>query len=51
MPPLDLWEGTDRDSLEGVFFSLLQQADAPEAIRSQAARICRQLLSGQEVVL
>lgn len=51
LPPLDLWEGTDRDSLEGVFFSLLQQADAPEAIRSQAARICRQLLSGQEVVL
>ena len=50
-PPIDLWAGTDADSLEGVFFSLLQQADAPEQTKELAARICHRLLAGQEVEL
>lgn len=50
-PPIDLWANTDQDSLEGVFFSLLQQSDAPADIKEAAARICRRLLQGQEVVL
>ena len=49
--PLPLWEGSGEDTLEGLYFSLLQQADAPEAIRQQAARISRQILLGQEVAL
>ena len=50
-PPLPLWEGSGEDTLEGLYFSLLQQTDAPEAIRQQAARISRQILLGQEVAL
>lgn len=49
--PIDLWANADDDSLEGVFFSALRDADAPEHIRQQAARICRQILLGQEVQL
>lgn len=51
VPPIDLWANAGSDTLEGVYFSLLQNADAPEAIRRQAARITRQLLMGQEVEL
>lgn len=51
VPPIDLWANAGDDSLEGVFFSLLKDADAPEHIRQQAARICRQILLGQEVQL
>ena len=49
--PIDLWAGADEDSLEGVFFSLLQGSDAPEQTKELAARICRKLLLGQEVEL
>lgn len=49
--PLALWANAGDDTLEGIFFSLLQQADVPEHIRQQAARISRQLLLGQEVTL
>ena len=51
VPPIDLWANADADSLEGVFFSALRDADAPEHIRQQAARICRKILLGQEVQL
>lgn len=51
VPPMDLWENAGDDTLEGVYFSLLQRSDAPEHIRQQAARITRQLLLGQEVEL
>ena len=50
-PPVDLWAGAGEDSLEGVFFSLLQQADAPDQTKELAARLCRKLLQGQEVAL
>lgn len=56
LPEMDLWSGVDDDSLEGVYFSLLQQAamsDNPELAERAilAARISRQILSGQEVKL
>jgi len=51
VPPIDLWAKASDDTLEGVYFSLLQQADAPEHIRQQAARITARLLLGQEVLL
>lgn len=51
LPPIDLWAGTDEDSLEGVFFSRLRQSDAPAETKELAARICRQILLGQEVEL
>ena len=51
LPPIDLWANAGDDTLEGVYFSLLQNADAPESIRKQAARITRLLLMGQEVEL
>ena len=56
VPETDLWRGVNDDSLEGVYFSLLQQAamsDNPQ-LREKAllaARISRQILSGQEVKL
>ena len=51
VPPLSLWDGSGEDTLEGVYFALLRQADAPEEIRQQAARLSRQILLGQEVAL
>ena len=56
LPEMDLWQAAGEDSLEGVVFSLLQQAaqsDNP-ALQNNAqlaARICRQILDGQEVKL
>ena len=52
----DLWGTADEDSLEGVFFSMLQQASRDENPAKQeraklAARIARQILDGQEVKL
>ncbi len=55
-PELDLWSAVGEDSLEGVYFGLLQQAfhsDSP-ALQEKAklaARISRQILDGQEVKL
>ena len=51
LPPLPLWDSSGNDSLEGIYFALLQQADVPEALRHQAATISRQILAGREVVL
>ena len=54
-PPVDLWENTDADTLEGVYFQLLHQAltDTPEKTRqiTLAAEISRKILDGREVVL
>ena len=55
-PELDLWSSVGEDTLEGVYFGLLQQAaqSDSEALRAKAtlaARISRQILDGQEVKL
>ena len=54
--PKDIWGSADADSLEGVYFRLLKDAmaHADEQTRQTltlAARISRQILDGQEVVL
>lgn len=55
-PEMDLWGTVGEDSLEGVYFSLLQQATQSDSRILQsnaqlAARISRQILDGQEVKL
>lgn len=55
-PEVDLWSTVGEDTLEGVLFGLLRQAVSSdnEALSSRAklsARICRQILDGQEVKL
>ena len=55
-PEMDLWGAVGEDTLEGVLFGLLQQAAESdnETLSSRAklsARICRQILDGQEVKL
>ena len=53
-PEMDLWSAVGEDTLEGVFFGLLQQASETENLSQRArlaARICRQILDGQEVKL
>ena len=52
VPPVDLWSCVGEDSLEGTYFRLLKDAleDDPETV-TLAARISRQILDGQEVVL
>lgn len=54
-PPLDLWENTDADTLEGVYFQKLHRAleENPEKARqiTLAAEISRKLLSGRKVTL
>ena len=54
--PVDIWGSLGEDSFEGVYFGLLRQAmEAADEEEKQefllAARISRQLLEGQEVVL
>ena len=54
--PVDIWGSLGEDSFEGVYFGLLRQVleNAPEEEKQEillAARISRQLLEGQEVVL
>lgn len=54
--PVDIWGSLGEDSFEGVYFGLLRQAmeSADEAEKQElllAARLSRQLLEGQEVVL
>jgi len=56
LPEVDLWKNIDSDTLEGMLFSTLKEAaDSPSQTLSQrailAARICRSILDGQEVVL
>lgn len=54
-PPVDLWAAAGEDTLEGIYFQMLQALlkDTPqqaEQIRL-AAKLSRQILDGQEVVL
>lgn len=54
--PVDIWKSVGEDSFEGMYFGLLQDAltGKPENEQQKillAARICRQILDGQEVVL
>lgn len=52
VPPLNVWETADRDSLEGVYFSLLRnQLEENRENAELAARISRQILEGLEVEL
>ncbi len=56
LPPLDIWRTVNKDSLEGQYFSLLQEAlaQADEDTARQillAAKLSRQILDGQEVAL
>lgn len=56
LPEMDLWRAAGEDSLEGVVFTMLQQACQSDSTNLQnsaqlAARICRQILDGQEVKL
>ena len=55
-PPMDIWANVGEDSLEGVYFGLLQQQleDADEDTREKillAARISRRILENREVKL
>ena len=54
-PPLEIWEDTDKDTLEGIYFSMLRKAmeqDPANAERIElAAEISRKLLKGREVKL
>ena len=56
VPPMDLWASAGDDTLEGVYFRMLQQAlegqdeKASEQIRL-AAKLSKQLLEGREVKL
>ena len=54
--PLDIWGSAGDDSFEGVYFGLLRQAmdsapDHEKEIPLLAAKLSRQLLTGQEVAL
>ena len=54
--PVDIWAGAGEDNFEGMYFGLLQDAlaDADEDMQEKillAAKLSRQLLDGQEVVL
>ncbi len=54
VPPVDLWAAAGTDSLEGLYFSLLQQkleAGQDAHIVRLAAKLSRMILDGQEVVL
>ena len=56
VPPLDVWRSLEEDSFEGYYFRLLKEAMAEKSEDEQqlcmlAARISRQILDGQEVVL
>lgn len=56
IPETELWKNIDSDTMEGLLFSALKEAaDSPSESLSEkahlAARICRSILDGQEVVL
>lgn len=55
-PEIDLWAGLGEDTLEGVYFKMLHDGLDTDSEKLQrclklAARISRQILDGQEVVL
>ena len=54
--PVDLWKSLGEDSFEGLYFGMLKEglADADAQMQEQillAAKLSRQILDGQEVVL
>ncbi len=56
VPPVDLWATAGQDSLEGVYFGLLQEqleqaGEEQQRLIRLAARLSRQILDGQEVRL
>ena len=56
LPPPDIWHTAGEDSLEGMFFQILQDAledqdEEDRRITRLAAKIARQILDGQEVTL
>ena len=56
VPPVDLWAGAGEDTLEGIYFRLLQQALEGQDAHNRrqillAAKLSRQLLEGGEVKL
>jgi DNA repair exonuclease SbcCD nuclease subunit len=56
VPEIDLWSSVGEDTLEGVYFRILQDsmADSSEKLQQNiklAAKISRQILDGQEVTL
>lgn len=56
LPEMDLWSAVGEDTLEGVYFALLQgsansESEAISRRAKLAARISRQILDGQEVKL
>ena len=56
LPPLDIWRSVNDDSLEGHYFALLKDTlenAQPDTARQilLAAKLSRQILDGQEVVL
>jgi hypothetical protein len=56
VPPVDLWASAGEDTLEGVYFRMLQEQleNADEETREQillAAKISRQILENREVKL
>ncbi len=56
LPEVDLWSAVGEDTLEGVYFKLLQDGLDTDSEKLQrqlklAAKISRQILDGQEVVL
>ena len=54
VPPVNIWGSAGQDSFEGVYFGLLRQAMEEAPQREEillAAKLSRQLLDGQEVVL
>ena len=57
VPPTEIWGTADQDTFEGMYFKQLRDAMAAESDESRrrqillAARLSRQLLDGQEVVL
>lgn len=56
VPPIDLWANTGEDTLEGVYFRILQASlEGQDELTSErirlAAKISRQLLDGREVKL
>ena len=56
LPEVDLWSNIGEDNLEGMYFKLLHDAlDTDSEVYQQrvklAAKISRQILDGQEVVL
>jgi len=49
VPPVDIWGSAGADTLEGMYFGLLREENSHQA--TLAAKISRQILDGQEVVL